>query len=88
MPRLACQAKLRAAETLDEPGEVVIPPMAEPACDFAQWVGKPVDVEAVKAIGRPYRILLPDSMVTMDYSAERINVVTDKDGIVTEVRCG
>ena len=45
-------------------------------------------VQALKATGRPYRILPPDAMATMDYSADRINVHTDANGIVLDVRCG
>ncbi len=56
-------------------------------CDFEEWVGKPLDEAAVKATGRVYRILTPDSMMTMDHSPDRINVVHDK-GEVTRVWCG
>lgn len=57
-------------------------------CDYEGWVGKPVDEAAVKAEGRIYRVLTPDSMMTMDHNPERINVVHDKDGKVTRVWCG
>lgn len=58
------------------------------SCDFEEWVGNPVDEAAVKATGRIYRILKPDSMMTMDHNPERINVVHDNDGVVTRVWCG
>jgi hypothetical protein len=58
------------------------------SCDFEGWVGKPVDEAAVKETGRVYRILKPDSMMTMDHNPERINVVHDEDGKVTRVWCG
>lgn len=57
-------------------------------CAFEDWVGKPVDEDAVKEQGRPFRILMPDSMMTMDHNPERINVVHDPDGKVTRVWCG
>ena len=57
-------------------------------CSFESWVGKPVDEDAVKEQGRPFRILAPDSMMTMDHNPERINVVHDPDGKVTRVWCG
>lgn len=60
----------------------------EPPCDFDHWTGKPVDEQALKETGRPYRILPPGSMATMDYVPERINVHTDEEGIVTKVKCG
>lgn len=58
------------------------------SCDFEAWVGQPVDEAAVKEMGRVYRILKPDSMMTMDHNPERINVVHDDDGKVTRVWCG
>ena len=63
---------------------------AEPApvCDFESWVGKPVDEATIKASGRIYRILKPDSMMTMDHNPDRINVIHDDKNIVTKVWCG
>ncbi len=60
----------------------------EAACDFDQWVGNAVDEEAVKAVGRVYRILPPHAAATMDFNPERINVMIDDKGVVTAVRCG
>lgn len=57
-------------------------------CDFEDWVGKPVDEAAIKATGRPSRIMAPGSMMTMDHSPQRINVEHDKDMKVTRVWCG
>ncbi len=62
-----------------------------PACDFQQWVGKPIDEAdaAAKATGRPYRILKPGAIVTQEYSAERINLHSDEEGkTVMSVTCG
>lgn len=61
---------------------------ADAECSFESWVGAKVDEAAVKATGRPYRILTPDSMMTMDHNPERINVVHDADMTVTRVWCG
>ncbi len=73
----------RMSEEATPPGE-----LEAPACSFSEWVGLPVDEEKIKAAGRPYRILKPDSMATMDYSPERINVLVDEAGTVMAVRCG
>lgn len=64
-------------------------PTEEVACVFPkEWIGQKADEETVKALGKPYRILGPNSMATMDYSPERINVRTDEDGVVLDVTCG
>ena len=73
-----------------EPGIAPAPVPAEevPSCEFSHWVGAPVDEAAVQAEGRPYRILPPGAMATMDYSPSRINLNTDDAGIVQSVTCG
>ena len=57
-------------------------------CDFEEWVGTQVDEAKVKEAGRPYRLLKPDSMMTMDHNPERVNVVHDDDMKITRVWCG
>ncbi len=64
------------------------PVSSEAECSYSEWVGHAVDEGSVKATGRPYRILKPDSMATMDYSPDRINVIVDDHNVVTAVRCG
>lgn len=69
---------------LDEPGG----PWGDVSCDFTHWIGQPVDKDALDLMGRPFRILPPGSMMTMDHSPERINVHTDETGTVIDVTCG
>jgi hypothetical protein len=69
--------------------QTITPPdMTPQVCDFKEWIGKPVDEAAVKATGRPYRILKPGDAATMDFSPARIDVITGDDGTVTDVHCG
>ncbi len=62
------------------------------SCNFLHWIGEQAHgaemQERLKETGRPYRILPPGSMATMDYSPNRINVHTDENGTITAVRCG
>jgi len=59
------------------------------SCDYPSgWVGKKIDRDAVKATGRVVRILHPNDPATMDFSPDRLNVIIDKNDIVTEVKCG
>jgi len=55
---------------------------------YDEWVNKPLDEEAVKAVGREYRILKPDSVMTMDHNPERMNVYINNNEIVLSVMCG
>lgn len=65
-----------------------VPPHVK--CGFPEWIGKPVDRQAVKeaAGDRPFRIYGVNDMVTMDYRPKRLNVIVDTDGIVKKVECG
>lgn len=57
-------------------------------CNFESWVGQKVNEEALKETGRPFRIMRPGDMMTMDHSPQRINVEHDENKIVTRVWCG
>lgn len=59
--------------------------------DHSAWVGKKkADIQSeIDALGDKARVLYPDSPATMDYNADRVNVILEKDtDVVTEVRCG
>jgi len=59
------------------------------ACDFSDLVGKNISEVDQASYGRPIRVLYPDSPATMDFNAERINIILEKGtDKVTEVRCG
>lgn len=62
---------------------------AGPSCAFDFLVGLKSDVAQtqIASLGRPVRVLGPDSMATQDYSAERINLNVDEDGVVLSVNC-
>lgn len=54
---------------------------------YPQWIGQKVDPKAVEATGKPFRILGPGSIMTMDHSYDRITVVHDSEKIVVAVTC-
>ena len=61
------------------------------SCDFEQWVGKEVSddmLQAIKDAKRPFRILPPGSMMTMDHAPARINFDLNDAGKITRVWCG
>lgn len=69
-----------------------VPPqeIAGPSCAFDFLIGQTSDqaVAQISPLGRPYRVLTPGMMVTQDYSAERINLMIDENGMVQSVDCG
>ena len=64
--------------------------MSTPTCvTFPEWTGQPVDTIDLSILGeRPHRVLKSDSMMTMDYSPDRLNIKTDQDGIIITTDCG
>lgn len=72
-----------AGHAVNEPAE------GGPSCAFDFLVGLSGDVAStqIASLGRPVRVLGPDTMATQDYSAERINLNVDANGVVQSVNC-
>jgi hypothetical protein len=67
------------------------PDPAEDTCGatrFAYLVGQPMAVVDRTTLPAGTRIILPDSAVTMDFRAERLNVLIDGNAAVERVYCG
>ena len=66
------------------------PAPSDGSCGAARWSGDlGRDAASLsKPADRPWRVVGPDTMVTMDYRPERVNFRTDADGRLTEVTCG
>ncbi|RVT89499.1 I78 family peptidase inhibitor [Sphingomonas crocodyli] len=85
-----------------ERGTALAPPTDTPAdpaegtacnLDAARaFIGKPgaqIADEARAAAGaRSVRVIKPDTMVTMDFRPDRLNLKTDDAGVVKDVSCG
>lgn len=58
-------------------------------CRFPAMAGKPPQAEALKATGRPWRVLAPGAAAGADggFQPDRINLFTDGRGIVSRVEC-
>lgn len=52
------------------------------------WIGHKVNKAALKKTGQPFRILPPNSMMSMDHVPTRINIHVDKNNIVEDIECG
>ncbi|WP_169739547.1 I78 family peptidase inhibitor [Thioclava pacifica] len=77
----ACKSEdSSASEDAGDPG--MCPPPA-----IAALVGR--DVAALDAIyfEGALRVIRPSEAVTMDYNAQRVNVLLDDQDVITEVKC-
>jgi len=54
---------------------------------FAHLIGAPAAAIDRATLPPRTRIITPDMAVTMDYSAERLNIIVGTDGIVGSMRC-
>jgi hypothetical protein len=91
-----------STETPPAATEPAPPPAAEPAppaatdpaadtCNMAQYaalIGKPATDSGVPAASPTVRIIKPDTQVTMDFQATRLNIDVNGAGVITAVRCG
>jgi|GEM_PF-1591983 len=64
--------------------------MTTPTCEtYVEWTGKNIqDIDLSIIETRNHRIIKPDSMVTMDYMPDRLNIETTDDGIILTQTCG
>lgn len=73
------------------PGIPPLPPITEDACGASGLQGLVGQDEAVLAGMRfrgPMRLIRPGMAVTMDYSAERLNITLNDAGTIESVTCG
>lgn len=98
-PLLLVPLTLLAAACAQQPTNPLASPPPPPAgatCDAApaQYaVGRPQTAPLVEEIRQKTgahmaRVLRPNQVVTMEFLAERVNVVVDAENRITAVRCG
>lgn len=58
------------------------------AAAFQGLVGQPATVLQTMKFATQTRIIAPDSAVTMDYSAARLNIELDRAGRISRIYCG
>jgi hypothetical protein len=54
---------------------------------FRHLIGTRADQIDRSTLPARTRIITPDMMVTMDFSAERLNIMVGTDGLVGSMRC-
>lgn len=64
--------------------------MTTPTCEtFPEWTTKNISEIDLSVLGeRPHRVLKPDSMATMDYLPDRLNIHTTEGGVILSQDCG
>ncbi|WP_368185247.1 I78 family peptidase inhibitor [Aestuariibius sp. HNIBRBA575] len=69
----------------------IAPPVAQDTCDaqsYVDYVGRDAtDLERVLIL-KPVRIIRPETAVTMDFSAERLNFHIDSANRIIRITCG
>lgn len=96
-PKEAAEEAPTAEQPAAAPG-VAAPSSEEPAAeapaadecrsaDYQSFVGSNVAAITLPA-DLPHRIYKEGDPITMDYRADRLNIVTDADGVIIEVKCG
>lgn len=55
---------------------------------FSELIGKKIDGSGVPGDSRLVRHILPDTRVTMDYIAQRMNIEADASGTIRKINCG
>ncbi len=74
--------------------EIAPPPVVTPdvgtcgATELQSLVGRDAAVLDTMRFGQPVRMIRPDTMVTMDYSAERLNIRVNAAEKIDAVTCG
>lgn len=63
------------------------PPDACGAAQYAALVGQPITAAGVPAEGPNVRYIRPNSQVTMDFRADRLNIDIDANDVITGFRC-
>lgn len=74
-------------EHVPEASEIHEEASSAAGCNFNYLVGQNVN-DAYLNLGRPVRVIEPGDAVTQDFNPERVNVIVDTQGYVTEVTCG
>jgi hypothetical protein len=93
-PTVTASTETPPAATAPPAAEPAPPPAPDPAadtCNMAQYaalIGKPATDSGVPAASPTVRIIKPDTQVTMDFQATRLNIDVNSAGVITAVRCG
>jgi hypothetical protein len=91
---VACGQTTETPATTDTPITTAAPQTAAEAtsqdtCGASQYqamIGTNIAAATFPADGN-IRVIMPNQPVTMDFSAQRLNVITDANGVITSLEC-
>lgn len=56
--------------------------------NYQQYVGQNAAVITSAGLDRPWRIVLPDTIVTQEYNPARLNFRANANGVIQQITCG
>lgn len=71
--------------------DAAIPSSVNDTCGasmYSELIGKRIDGPGVPGESRLNRHIRPDSQVTADYIAQRMNIEADAQGVIQKINCG
>jgi Peptidase inhibitor I78 family len=86
----SCASPPPTVETPTDPN-ASLPAPANDTCGASMYgalIGKPIDGPGVPGESRLNRHIRPDSRVTADYIAQRMNIEADAEGVIRKLTCG
>lgn len=57
------------------------------AASFQYLIGKPSSTLDGMRFAKPMRLITPNTMVTMDFNPERLNIAANEKGVITGLHC-
>jgi len=57
------------------------------ARSYSAMIGSNIAAIQLPADTVTHRVIMPDSVVTQDFRADRINFITDAQGVITSIEC-
>lgn len=86
----ACTQTSQTVSSSNPPPNNAQDATAQDTCGASHWrqyVGRPASEIDRSQLPARARVIMPGQMITMDFSAERLNIRVGPDGKVTEVGC-
>lgn len=81
---------LAACQVEEMDGPIIVDPGYDefcPADEYSWMIGRNISAVTLPS-DLDDRLITPDTVVTRDYRPDRMNIMVDDDGLITDVNCG